>query len=133
MKKLEIICNSILSLITYLLGGLDSLLKILLIFMIIDYITGICKAIYIKELNSNIGIKGIIKKIGYILIIILVSLLDKIILKSSGAIRTIVLYFFISNEAISILENWALMNLPLPKKLFDIFNNLKGSEKNLDI
>ena len=133
MKKLEIICNSILSLITYLLGGLDSLLKILLIFMIIDYITGICKAIYIKELNSNIAIKGIIKKIGYILIIILVSLLDKIILKSSGAIRTIVLYFFISNEAISILENWALMNLPLPKKLFDIFNNLKGSEKNLDI
>ncbi len=129
MKKIALISNGILSLLTYLLGGLDSLLITLLIFMIIDYITGICKAIYKKELDSRIGLKGIIKKIGYILIIILSTIIDKIIL-DNDAVRTLVIYFFISNEAISILENWALMNLPLPNKLFDIFNKLKEYEKN---
>ena len=129
MKKLDIALSFILSSFTYLTGGFDTLLNTLLIVISIDYITGLCKGIYKKELNSKKGIKGFIKKIGYILIVILATLFDKVIGDNSQAIRTLVIYFFIANEALSILENWALMDLPLPKKLFEVFEKLKENDK----
>lgn len=129
MKKLDIVLSFILSSFTYLTGGFDTLLNTLLIVISIDYITGLCKGIYKKELNSKKGIKGIIKKIGYILIVILATLFDKVIGDNSQAIRTLVIYSFIANEALSILENWALMDLPLPKKLFEVFEKLKETDK----
>ena len=93
--------------------------------MVIDYITGICKGIYHKKLNSTIGLKGILKKFGYLLIVILATLFDNIIHDESMAIRALVIYFFISNDAISILENWKSLGMPLPKKIFDVFEKLK--------
>lgn len=116
MMKMEYIFSFINSIFAYLLGGIDTLITTLIIFIVLDYITGVCKGIYRKELSSKKGVKGIIKKVGYLLIIILSSLFDKITNNTDGTIRTITIYFFISNEAISILENWALMDLPLPKK-----------------
>lgn len=124
MKKLEYIFSLINSIFAYLFGGIDTLITTLIIFIVLDYITGVCKGIYRKELNSKKGLKGIIKKIGYLFIIFLASLFDKITNNTDGTIRTITIYFFISNEAISILENWALMDLPLPKKLLNVFKNL---------
>ena len=124
MKKLEYIFSLINSIFAYLFGGFDTLITTLIIFIVLDYITGVCKGIYRKELNSKKGLKGIIKKIGYLFIIILASLFDKITNNTEGTIRTITIYFFISNEAISILENLALMDLPLPKKLLNVFKNL---------
>lgn len=124
MKKLEYIFSLINSIFAYLFGGIDTLITTLIIFIVLDYITGVCKGIYRKELNSKKGLKGIIKKIGYLFTIILASLFDKITNNTDGTIRTITIYFFISNEAISILENWALMDLPLPKKLLNVFKNL---------
>lgn len=124
MKKLEYIFSLINSIFAYLFGRIDTLITTLIIFIALDYITGVCKGIYRKELNSKKGLKGIIKKIGYLFIIILASLFDKITNNTDGTIRTITIYFFISNEAISILENWALMDLPLPKKLLNVFKNL---------
>lgn len=126
MEKSSIVLgSSILGLITFIFGGLDSLFISFLIIMVLDYITGICKAIYKKKLNSTIGAKGLLKKFGYILIVVLAVLADKILNDSSMAIRTLVLYFFIANEAISILENWGELGLPLPKKLYQIFEKLK--------
>lgn len=132
MRKFDLILSFILSSFTYITGGFDMLLNTLLIVISIDYITGLCKGIYKKELNSKKGIKGIIKKVGYILIVILATLFDKVIGDNTNAIRTLVIYFFIANEALSILENWALMDLPLPKKLFEIFESLKetNNKKN---
>lgn len=124
MRKMEYIFSLINSIFAYLFGGFDTLITTLIIFIVLDYITGVCKGIYRKELNSKKGLKGIIKKIGYLFIIILSSLFDKITNNTDGTIRTITIYFFISNEAISILENWALMDLPLPKKLLNVFKNL---------
>lgn len=114
---------------TFLTGGFDLLLIILCVVMFIDYITGICKAIYLKNVNSSVGIKGIIKKLGYIIIIVLATLADHLVNGDILALRTLVIYFFIANEAISILENWALMDLPLPKKIYDVFEKLKDKEK----
>lgn len=124
-KTLQTIISSILSILIYLFGGFDSLILSLIIVMVIDYITGVCKGIYHKKLNSTIGLKGILKKIGYLLIVILATLFDNIIHDESMAIRALVIYFFISNEAISILENWGSLGLPLPKKIFDVFEKLK--------
>lgn len=114
--------------IDFIIGGCDTLFKTLLTFVIIDYVTGILRAIYTKKLSSNIGAKGIIKKVGYIFIVILAALLDKI-LNSTGNIRNIVIYMFIANEGISILENWTSMGIKIPKVLKDKFNNIN---KNID-
>lgn len=114
--------------LVYFLGGWDIALQLLITLVVIDYITGILKAIYNKGLNSSIGLKGIIKKLGYFLIIALAVILDKIT-GESGVIRTLVIYFFISNEGISIVENWGGMGLPLPKKIVEILEQLK--DKNM--
>lgn len=121
MKNLDKFFGTILGLITYLVGGFDNLLITLLIFMFLDYVTGVIKGIVKKELSSQKSMIGILKKIGYIFIIILSTFFDKITTDGENAIRTLTLYFFIANEAISILENWALIGLPLPKKLLEVF------------
>ena len=109
--------------IDFIIGGCDILFKTLLVFIIIDYITGLLRAIYTKKLSSKIGAKGIIKKVGYIFIVILAALLDKL-LNSTGNIRNIVLAMFIANEGISILENWTSMGIKIPKILKDKFNDI---------
>lgn len=112
-----------------LFGCCDKLFIILIIFIVIDYITGILKAIYNKELNSRIGAKGIIKKVGYIFIVIISSLLDNL-LGSQEKIRSLIIYMFIANEGISILENWAKMGIKIPKFLKDKFNSLNKTDDN---
>lgn len=108
----------------YLLGGIDIALTSLIIVMIIDYITGVLSAIYNKKLNSKVGVKGILKKVFYLLIIALSVVIDRIF-GETGTIRTLVIYFFVANDGISILENSAEMNIKLPKKLIDSLEQLK--------
>ena len=99
--------------------------QILLTVIVLDYVTGVFKAIYNKEINSTVGIKGIIKKVGYLIIVAIAVILDRIA-GNTGAIRTLVIYFFVANEGISILENWGGMGLPLPNKLIDTLEQLKN-------
>ena len=110
--------------VIYLLGGLDIALISLLIVMAIDYITGVLSAIYNKKLNSKVGLKGIIKKVFYLCIIALSVVIDKLF-GETGMIRTLVIYFFVANDGISILENSAELNIKLPKKLIDALEQLK--------
>ena len=118
------IISVILTTTIYLLGGLDIALKSLLIIIVIDYVTGILSAIYNKNLNSKIGYKGIIKKFSYLFIIALSVIIDNV-LGQTGTIRTLVIYFFVANDGLSILENVAEMNIPLPKKLIDVLEQLR--------
>lgn len=118
------IISVILTTTIYLLGGFDIALKSLLIIIIIDYVTGILSAIYNKKLNSKIGFKGIIKKFSYLFIIALSVIIDNV-LGQTGTIRTLVIYFFVANDGLSILENVAKMNIPLPKKLIDALEQLR--------
>ncbi len=110
-----------------ILTGYDTLFKALLIFIVLDYLSGIMRAIYTKKLNSKIGAKGIIKKIGYIVLIVVVEILD-ILLKDNGYLRNIIIYMFIANEGISILENWSAMGIKVPDIIKDKFSNLKGGD-----
>ena len=113
--------------IAYILGGFDSILVTLITFMIMDYITGVLKAIRLKQLNSQIGAKGIVKKIGYLVIVVIAVKLDSM-LGNINYIRNLVIFGFISNEGISILENATLLEIPIPDKVKSVLKQLKNTE-----
>ena len=126
MKNIiNFITGTLATALVYFLGGWDIALQTLIIVIVLDYITGICKSITNKKINSTVGLKGIIKKVGYLIIVAVAVELDRIA-GDTGAIRTLVIYFFVANEGISILENWGGMGLPLPQKLIDTLEQLKN-------
>lgn len=116
----------------YLLGGFDKALECLIVVVVLDYITGVISAWYNKKLDSKIGIKGIVKKFTYFLIVVLSVQIDKT-LGQVGIIRNLVIYFFVANDGLSILENIGKMNIPIPKKLKEALLQLseeKEDDKN---
>ena len=108
----------------YLIGGFDIAIQSLLIVMVVDYLTGIASAIYNKELSSKIGLKGILKKFSYLCVVALSVVIDNLT-GQSGLIRTLVIYFFVANDGLSIIENMAEMNVKLPQKLIDALEQIK--------
>ena len=126
------VINSISSLVIttliYLLGGMDISLTCLLIAIVLDYVSGIIKAYETKELSSKIGARGIVKKVGILIVIMLAVLVDRAT-GESGAIRTLVIYYFVANEGLSIIENLAKAGVPIPKKLRDALKTLKKENK----
>lgn len=113
--------------IVSLLGGLDKIIVALLILMLLDYITGLIKSFYNKELSSKIGFKGLLKKV-LILVIVAVAVIAEQHL-GIPAVREIVIMFFAVNEAISILENASQMGLPIPEKLKEALLQLRSKEE----
>lgn len=114
--------------ISYLLGGIDTPIICLLIVLLFVYITGWCQVLFCHKINKLVGIKGIIRNIGYLLVVSLSVMLDRI-MGSSEAIRTIVIYFFIAHEGLVILKCWCKMGLPLPKKIYSTLEGLLGEEE----
>lgn len=121
------IISVLLTSVIFLLGGLDVALQSLLIIIVIDYLTGIASAIYNKKLSSKVGLKGIIKKFSYLCIVALSVVIDNLT-GQSGVIRTLVIYFFVANDGLSIIENLAEMKIKLPQKLIDVLEQLKEKE-----
>lgn len=118
------IISVILTTCIYLLGGIDIALTSLITVIVIDYLTGIASAVYNKELNSKTGIKGILKKFCYLLVVALSVVIDNLT-DQSGVIRTLVIYFFVANDGLSIIENMAEMGVKLPQKLLDSLEQIK--------
>lgn len=110
-----------------LLGGYDKILSFLVMLVIIDYFSGIIKAIKEKKLNSHIGFVGGLKKLGFFVAIAISHGLDSI-LPVDPVFRTITILFFISNEGMSVIENLGALGVPIPKALKDKFKNLKEDE-----
>jgi toxin secretion/phage lysis holin len=106
-------------------GGFDGFLYALMVFIIIDYITGLMLAILERKLSSEVGFRGIFKKVLILTFVGVGHILDQYVLINGNAIRTAVIFFYLSNEGISILENTSKIGLPVPKKL-------KGVLKQLD-
>lgn len=111
------------NLFIFLLGDFDFLLKSILILILLDYITGICKAFIKNKMNSSIGAKGIIKKVGYLCIITISVVLDQI-LGTNGSLRTLIITSFIFNEMISIIENSSEMGIKIPDTLKNALEKL---------
>lgn len=107
------------------IGGFDGLLEALVIFIIADYVTGVFCAINEKKLSSAVGFKGILQKVLIFLLVTIANIIDARIIGSEHLLRTAVIFFYLSNEGISILENSARLGLPIPKKLTEILEQLK--------
>lgn len=118
------IASVILTAFIYLVGGFDVAIQSLLIVMLVDYLTGIASAIYNKELSSKIGFKGILKKFSYLCVVALSVVIDNLT-GQSGLIRSLVIYFFVANDGLSIIENMAEMGIKLPQKLIDALEQIK--------
>ena len=104
----------------WLLGGLDGFLYALIALVIIDYITGVMCAVLQKKLSSEVGARGIFKKVLIFAFVGIAQIIDTKFLGTGSAVRTAVICFYISNESISIIENAAVIGLPVPQKLTDI-------------
>lgn len=128
MKNIiNVIISITCTIINYAFGGWDVPIQLLTLIVLLDYVTGVLKAIYYRQLNSEIGFKGIIKKIGYFVLVAVAVVTDKIT-GNTGTIRTLVIYFFVANESLSILENWGTIGLPIPQKLRNILEQLKRKD-----
>lgn len=114
----------------YYLGGCDGLLIALVVFIVTDYITGLMCAAIDKKLSSAIGFKGICRKVLILILVGIANILDIQIIGTGNILRTAVIFFYLSNEGVSLLENSAHLGLPIPKKLKDILEQLhKRSEQ----
>ena len=101
----------------YFLGGYDGLLYALVVFMAADYITGVMCAVADKKLSSAVGFKGICRKVLILMLVGIANLLDVQVVGTGSVLRTAVIFFYLSNEGVSLLENAAHLGLPIPEKL----------------
>jgi toxin secretion/phage lysis holin len=112
----------------WLIGGVDVAFICLIVAIALDYISGLIKAYNTKTLSSSIGFRGILKKIGILILVMLSVIVDRITV-NNGGIRTLVVYYFVANEGLSILENLAQAGLPIPKKLKEALRVIKKENK----
>ena len=108
----------------YFLGGYDGLLYALVVFMVADYITGVMCAISDKALSSAVGFKGICRKVLILMLVGIANLLDVQVIGTGAVLRTAVIFFYLSNEGVSLLENAAHLGLPIPEKLKKVLAQL---------
>lgn len=108
----------------YFLGGCDGLLIALLLFVITDYITGVMCAIADKKLSSAVGFKGICRKVLIFLLVGIANILDMQVIGTGSVLRTAVIFFYISNEGVSLLENAGHLGLPIPVKIKSVLEQL---------
>ena len=113
----------------YFLGGCDGLLFTLLVFVIADYITGVMCAIIDKRLNSKEGFQGICRKVIIFLLVGIAQMIDVNVIATGSVLRSAVIFFYLSNEGLSVLENSAHLGLPIPEKLKDVLEQLHHREE----
>lgn len=117
----------------WFLGGCDGLLYTLIAFAVVDYVTGVMCAITDKRLTSKVGFKGICRKVLMFLLVGIANILDMQVIGAGSVLRTAIIFFYISNEGVSLLENAGRLGLPIPQKMKDVLAQLHDrSEKGDD-
>ena len=124
--KVQMVATLIGGWLGYFLGGLDGLLIALIIFMVLDYITGLMCAIVDKKLSSAVGFRGICKKVLILMLVGLANVIDMHVVGTGSALRGAVIAFYLSNEGLSLLENAAHIGLPIPEKMKEVLAQLHG-------
>ena len=124
--KVQIAITALGGWLGYFLGGLDGLLIALLIFAVLDYMTGVMCAVADHELSSAVGFKGICRKVLMFALVGVGAVLDRHVVGTGSALRTAVICFYLSNEGVSLLENASRLGLPVPSKLKAILQQLHG-------
>lgn len=114
----------------WFLGGCDGLMYALIAFVVVDYITGIMCAIVDKKLSSEVGFKGICKKVLIFLLVGMANILDVNIIGSGSVLRTAAIFFYLSNEGVSLMENAAHLGLPVPNAMKEVLQQLHDRAEN---
>ncbi|MGN0650032.1 MAG: holin family protein [Oscillospiraceae bacterium] len=112
----------------FMFGEVNGLFVAIIALMVLDYITGILCAIITKTLSSEVGFRGLVKKFVILIVIAVGHLVDAYVVGTGSAVMSAVMLFFAANEGISILENAAILGLPIPKKLKDVLEQLKDKD-----
>ena len=113
----------------YFLGGCDGLILALLLFVVTDYITGVMCAAIDKKLSSSVGFKGIFRKVLIFMLVGIANIIDFHVLKQGSVIRTAVIFFYLSNEGLSLTENASHLGLPVPEKLKNVLEQLHDKDR----
>ena len=121
---IQIIFTAVGGWLGYFLGGCDGLLIALVVFAVTDYITGVMCAIADRKLSSEVGFKGICRKVIIFMLVGIAHVLDVNVIATGSVLRTAVIFFYLSNEGVSLLENAAHLGLPVPEKLKDVLEQL---------
>jgi toxin secretion/phage lysis holin len=124
----QIVFTAIGGFLGWLLGGWDGFLYALVVFVTVDYISGVLAAIVEKKLSSEIGFRGIAKKVLIFMLVAVGHIIDKYIIGEGSVIRTATIFFYCSEEGISIIENASRIGLPIPQKLKDVLEQLKPKD-----
>lgn len=128
MKKfwngIQIVFTMIGGWLGYFLGGCDGLLIALVMFVVMDYISGVMCAIADKTLSSEVGFKGICRKVLIFVLVGIANILDVQVIGTGSVLRTAIIFFYISNEGISLLENAGYLGLPIPEKIKTVLEQL---------
>ena len=132
MDKLKAFLTAVTTSLAYVFGGMDKMLNILIIFMVIDFISGFTRAWVKKEFDSSKFYIGGVKKMGILLIVAVATQLDLLIAIDGTALRTVTISYYIANEGFSILENWGGMGLPLPEPVRNALAKLGKDGKKDD-
>ena len=133
-NTIQIIFTGIGGWLGYFLGGCDGLLYALVVFVVVDYITGVMCAINNKTLSSAVGFKGICRKVLVFLLVGIANVLDVQVIGTGSVLRTAVIFFYISNEGISLLENAGHLGLPIPEKIKVVLEQLHDrAEKETEV
>jgi len=117
----------------WFLGGCDGLLYALIAFVVVDYITGIMCAVVDKKLSSSVGFKGIFKKVLIFTLVGIANVLDVQVIGTGSVLRTAIIFFYISNEGVSLLENAGHLGLPIPAKLKAVLEQLHDRAEKEDM
>ena len=128
INTLQIVVAAVGGYIGYFLGGWDGFLYALVAFVVLDYLTGIMAAILEKRLSSEVGFRGIFKKVLIFSLVAVAHIIDSQLIQTGSAIRTAVIFFYLSNEGISIVENASKIGLPIPVKLKTVLEQLNKEE-----
>ena len=128
INTLQLIFTAIGGYIGYFLGGFDGLIYALVAFVVIDYITGMMAAVIEKKLSSSIGFRGIFKKVLIFTLVGIGHTIDFYLIEKGSAVRTAVVFFYLSNEGLSIMENTAKVGLHIPEKLKTVFTELRRED-----
>ena len=130
--KIQIAITALGGWLGYFLGGLDGLLIALLVFVALDYVTGVMCAISDHKLSSAVGFRGICRKVLVLMLVGIGHILDVHVVETGSALRTAVICFYLSNEGISLLENASHLGLPVPDRLKTILEQIHGRSEKED-
>ena len=129
-NTIQLIFSAVGGWLGYFLGGCDGLLYALIAFMVIDYITGVMCAIINKQLSSEVGFKGIFRKVLIFLLVGIANIIDVQVIGTGAVLRTAVIFFYISNEGVSLLENAGHLGLPIPEQIKTVLEQLHDRAEN---